>query len=128
MKPSLSLSRLQALQATCTAAAVAVLAGCSGSSGFAPTGSAISAPSGPTNASLSRAQGQVRGSVRSGGLRPGVVANMARVQPAGVLTEFGALAALKDLAVTDYAGSAFILNRRYHLVKTIGGFGGADGD
>ena len=105
MKPS----RLQALHATCTVAAVALLAGCSGSSGFAPAGSSVSVPSGSSNASLSRAQSYGRESVRSGGLRPGVVPNMARVEPSRVLTEAGAMGAPKDLAVTDYAGNTYIL-------------------
>ena len=45
-----------------------------------------------------------------------------------MLTDAGAMAAIRDLAVTDYAANTYILNRRYHLVTTLGGFGGADGD
>jgi hypothetical protein len=120
-------SRLQALQATCTAAAVVLLAGCSGSAGLAPGGSSVSGPSGSSNAFLSRAQSQAHGSVRSGGARPGVVPNAAQAEPVHVFTE-AAMAAPKDIAVTDYAANTYILNRRYHLVTTLGGFGGADGD
>jgi hypothetical protein len=123
MKPS----RLQPLHAACTAAAVALLAGCSGSSSFAPSGSSVSGPSGTSNASVSRAQSQGRGSVRSGGARPGVVARITQVEPSHVLTAEAAKGGPKDLAVTDYVGNTYILNHTYHLVTTIGGFGGADG-
>ena len=38
------------------------------------------------------------------------------------------MGAPKDLAVTDYGGNTYILNHRNHVVTTLGGFGGADGD
>jgi hypothetical protein len=84
------------------------------------------APSGSSSAFVAGAQSQARGSARSGGARPGVVARITQVEPSHVLTAAAAKGP-KDLAVTDYLGNTYILNHAYHLVTTIGGFGGSDG-
>jgi hypothetical protein len=116
MKPS-------RLRVTCTAAAVALLAGCSPSSGFAPSGSTVLGRPGSSSAFLSRGQGQALASL---GALPGVVAHIAQVEPSQVLT--AAAKGLKDLAVTDGGGRAYILNHVYHLERIFNGFGLSDGD